>query len=49
MTYFEAWNIPFGELSDLTAVEQIKKEGAKEKKSNGQDGDKDFWEIMKLK
>lgn len=49
MTYFEAWNIPFGELSDLTAVEQIKKEGAREKKLKGTGGDKDFWEIMKLK
>ena len=45
MTYQVAWNIPFGELCDLIAIEQVKNEGAKLKKTKSEE-EADFWRLM---
>lgn len=33
LTYQQTWSIPFGELSDLVSIEQLKHEGAKLKET----------------
>ncbi|MGN0134731.1 MAG: hypothetical protein ACI4AO_08385 [Anaerotignum sp.] len=42
------YDLPFGELCDLIAVEQIKTEGAKAKKTKGQE-EAEFWRLMSFK
>ena len=37
--------LPFGELADLIAMEQIRNEGAKKKKSR-QAEENEFWRLM---
>lgn len=45
LTYREASAMPFGYLLDLIAVEQIKNEGAKEKKPDNDD----FFALLRRK
>ena len=45
LSYEIVYSLPFGELCDLIAVEQIKNEGAKAKKSTGQE-EAEFWRLM---
>ncbi len=45
MTYEQAYMLPFGELCDLIAVEQIKVEGADKKRTRQEEEDA-FWELM---
>lgn len=45
LSHEAAYSIPFGELCDLIAVEQIKNEGAKLKKSKQQE-EAEFWRLM---
>ncbi len=43
------WQMPFGELCDLIAIEQIKKEGAKLKHIKTEEEEREeFFEILKL-
>lgn len=48
MTYEVAYSIPFGELCDLIAIEQIKAEGAKARKTKEQE-EAEFWQMMTWK
>jgi hypothetical protein len=41
----EAYSIPYGELCDLVAVEQIKTEGAKAKRTKG-DEEREFFRLL---
>ena len=45
LSYETAYALPFGELCDLIAVEQIRNEGAKMKKSKAQE-EAEFWRLM---
>lgn len=45
MSYDVAMGLPFGQLADLIAVEQIKNEGAKRKKSRKAE-ESEFWRMM---
>lgn len=45
LKYKEALSLPFGELLDLIAVQEIKEEGAKYKK-NRKDEETEFWDFM---
>ena len=45
LSYETAYALPFGELCDLIAVEQIRNEGAKMKKSKAQE-EGEFWRLM---
>ncbi len=42
MTYKQAFSIPLGELMDLEAIEQIKREGAKMLHTS----EDEFWELL---
>ena len=48
LSYDYALSLPLGELQDFIAIEQIKTEGAKMKKSR-QCEEEDFFELMKWK
>lgn len=48
LSYETAYALPFGELCDLIAVEQIRNEGAKAKKTKGQE-EVEFWRLMSFK
>ena len=45
LSYATAYALPFGELCDLIAVEQLRNDGAKMKKSKVQE-DAEFWRLM---
>lgn len=45
LTYEQALDIPFGELLDYVAIEQIKHEGAREK-TNSPSDEEEFFELM---
>lgn len=48
--YRLVWQMPFGELCDLIAIEQIKTEGAKLKHIKTEEEEREeFFEILKLK
>lgn len=49
LDYNLALNMPFGELCDLVAVEQIKNEGAKYKRRKTQkEEEEEFWQIIMM-
>lgn len=49
LDYNSALNMPFGELCDLVAVEQIKNEGAKYKRRKTQEEEEvEFWQIIMM-
>ncbi len=45
LSYDAAMSLPFGRLADLIAIEQIKTEGAKRKKSRKAE-ESEFWRLM---
>ena len=45
LSYDMAMCLPFGELADLIAMEQIRNEGAKKKKSRKAE-ENEFWRLM---
>lgn len=45
LSYDTAMNLPFGQLADLIAMEQIRNEGAKRKKSRRAE-ENEFWRLM---
>ncbi len=48
--YKLVWQMPFGELCDLIAIEQIRAEGAKRKHVKTEEEEREeFFEILKLK
>lgn len=47
LSYAAVYALPFGELCDLIAVEQIRNEGAKMKKSKMQE-EAEFWRLMRF-